>query len=192
MAASKQNVKAPEAHFSAAGTGAGIYYRAPPVFLEPIVQKEDPAVDSSKFVPPPAFCNVYAHLAHQLQDKNASSKLSDACAAVESSILMMLLNEPARPANFILDPRKLPCEFIMHTMKFFIFAATECKRDGTPFLKRPTHALRQPMILGALCCLHCDALHLGLIEIDPGFRSLSFSVIFCPLNSSQLRESEVS
>jgi hypothetical protein len=47
MAASNPTAKAPEAHFSAGGTGAGIYFKAPPVFCAPPVQKEDPAIDTS-------------------------------------------------------------------------------------------------------------------------------------------------
>ena len=51
MATSNPSAKAPEAHFSAGGTGAGIYFKAPPVFCAPPVHKEDPAIDTSKPVP---------------------------------------------------------------------------------------------------------------------------------------------
>jgi hypothetical protein len=83
--------------------------------------------------------------------------------------------EPAPLANFILDLRKRPCAFIMLTMKFFIFAATECKKDGIPFLKRPTLALRQPMILGALYYLLCELFYLALISVDSGY-PISFNL----------------
>jgi hypothetical protein len=148
MAASNPQTKAPEAHFSAGGTGAGIYYKAPPVFCAPIVSKEDPALETSN----PIYrtyaiwvCLPYSCL---LQGKNVSSKLSGACAAVESSILWMPQNAPTRPVNFILDHRKRPCEFTMLTMRCFIFAATGCKRGGLPSLRRRTHVLKQPMISG--------------------------------------------
>jgi hypothetical protein len=51
MAASNPTAKAPEAHFSAGGTGAGIYFKAPPVFCAPPAQKEDPAIDTSNLAP---------------------------------------------------------------------------------------------------------------------------------------------
>jgi hypothetical protein len=51
MAASNSSAKAPEAHFSAGGTGAGIYFKAPPVFCAPVEHKEDPAIDSSNLAP---------------------------------------------------------------------------------------------------------------------------------------------
>jgi hypothetical protein len=52
LAASNPTAKAPEAHFSAGGTGAGIYFKAPPVFCAPPVQKEDPAIDTSNLTVP--------------------------------------------------------------------------------------------------------------------------------------------
>jgi hypothetical protein len=64
MASSSANAKAPEAHFSAGGTGAGIYFKAPPVFCAPPASKEDPALETSNcFDELIAMC-LPLHLAH--------------------------------------------------------------------------------------------------------------------------------